>query len=367
MRNATSIALIALVLAFVGVAKAQSCPGAPGWVFDDVQASDLFCPQITWLAERGISLGCAVIDGAHRLYCPGQSVQRDQMAAFLSRLAAALLPSSCALGQTLRWNGTGWECTDLIAGPAGPPGPQGIAGATGAQGAAGAAATVAVGSVTTGTPGSGAAVTNVGTSSAAILNFTIPQGATGASCSNTACDPATSTATITCGSSEPVTFACIVTNAKRVFVSSTAFDGNLGGIAGADAKCQNTAAAASLSGTWRAWLSTSLSTAAARLAHSALPYATLDGKVVALNWSDLTDGTLLRPIAADEFGTPVSSAQDVWTATNGSGAYTGSSCGDFTGTSGSAVVGSTSRIDSGWTLANTAACGALKRLYCVQQ
>ena len=51
---------------------------------------------------------------------------------------------------------------------------------SGAQGPPGQSATIAVGTTTTGVPGSTAAVTNVGTPSAAILNFLIPQGATGA-------------------------------------------------------------------------------------------------------------------------------------------------------------------------------------------
>ena len=53
-------------------------------------------------------------------------------------------------------------------------------GPSGANGAAGAAATIAVGTVTTGAPGSSASVVNAGSSSAAVLNFTIPAGATGA-------------------------------------------------------------------------------------------------------------------------------------------------------------------------------------------
>lgn len=67
----------------------------------------------------------------------------------------------------------GWgSATSLV-------GPQGATGATGATGSPGAAATVSVGTTTTGAAGSSATVTNSGTSSAAILNFTIPQGATG--------------------------------------------------------------------------------------------------------------------------------------------------------------------------------------------
>ena len=51
--------------------------------------------------------------------------------------------------------------------------------ATGTTGPQGLAATVAVGTVTTGAPGSSATVTNSGTSGAAVLDFTIPRGATG--------------------------------------------------------------------------------------------------------------------------------------------------------------------------------------------
>lgn len=66
--------------------------------------------------------------------------------------------------------------------PKGTKGDTGIKGDTGpagATGAAGAAATVTVGSVTTGEPGTEATVTNSGTTNAAVLNFTIPRGATG--------------------------------------------------------------------------------------------------------------------------------------------------------------------------------------------
>jgi hypothetical protein len=59
------------------------------------------------------------------------------------------------------------------AGPKGDPGPAGPAGASAA------AATVGVRSTATGAPGTNAAVTNVGTSTAALLDFVIPQGAAG--------------------------------------------------------------------------------------------------------------------------------------------------------------------------------------------
>ena len=60
------------------------------------------------------------------------------------------------------------------------------AGAQGPTGAAGSGASVQIGTVTTGAAGSAASVTNSGTVSAAVLNFTIPQGVAGTSGSGTA-------------------------------------------------------------------------------------------------------------------------------------------------------------------------------------
>ena len=68
-----------------------------------------------------------------------------------------------------RWNGTSWV---TVAGSR--PGPQGATGPTGS------AATLSVGTVTTVAAGTSAAITNGGTSSAAILNFQIPAGPAGA-------------------------------------------------------------------------------------------------------------------------------------------------------------------------------------------
>ena len=62
----------------------------------------------------------------------------------------------------------------------GQPGPNAGTGPKGDTGPAGPAATVTVGTVTTGAPGTQAQVTNSGTTSAAVLNFTIPKGADGA-------------------------------------------------------------------------------------------------------------------------------------------------------------------------------------------
>ena len=120
---------------------AQFCPGAAPWVFDDVPVGDLFCGYITWAAQNGITLGCAIIDANHRLYCPNDAVTRSQMAAFVNRLgnvrveavgtgpgltggpitgigtinlaATNLLPTTpCANNQIARWNGSAWVCSN---------------------------------------------------------------------------------------------------------------------------------------------------------------------------------------------------------------------------------------------------------------
>ena len=55
-----------------------------------------------------------------------------------------------------------------------------LKGDTGATGAVGSAGTVTIGTTTTGSAGGNASVTNSGTSSEAVLNFTIPKGVSGA-------------------------------------------------------------------------------------------------------------------------------------------------------------------------------------------
>jgi hypothetical protein len=60
--------------------------------------------------------------------------------------------------------------------PGGVEGPRGIQGVKGDKGDTGAAATLALGSFSTGLPGTSVLISNSGTSGAAVLNFTIPRG-----------------------------------------------------------------------------------------------------------------------------------------------------------------------------------------------
>ena len=113
MRKSLLAAVLFVLAAFCNPALAQPfCPGVSPWVFDDVAASDPFCSNITWMAQKNITLGCSLIDVDHRLYCPDTFVNRKAMAAFMNRLGEALFPSTCAAGQVMKWDGAIWACSN---------------------------------------------------------------------------------------------------------------------------------------------------------------------------------------------------------------------------------------------------------------
>ena len=167
--------------------------------------------------------------------------------------------------------------------------------------------------------------------------------------------------------------------ARYVFVTSTLQTGNMGGLAGADAICQNLAQAANLPGTYMAWLSTSQpnSTPATRFTQSALPYQTVTGIKVADNWADLIDGSLDAAINVTELGAapPAGTATcvanvSVWTNTtaNGSIFNANNSCGDWTSTNGGSLWGYNNSVTNTWTIAcQGGSCGWMEPIYCFQQ
>jgi hypothetical protein len=166
---------------------------------------------------------------------------------------------------------------------------------------------------------------------------------------------------------------------KLVFVSSVGFNGNMGGLAGADARCQDLAAAAGLPGTYRAWLSTASESPSTRFVQSAGRYRLVNGTVIANNWTDLTDGTIGSAINVTELGTtppPPSGSLcfgdtiGVWTATQAAGTPItfDSRCQDWTTTSGSSFWGGHTRTNNEWTAWCTGGtCNMLAPIYCFQQ
>ncbi len=158
-----------------------------------------------------------------------------------------------------------------------------------------------------------------------------------------------------------------------VFVTSTSHNGNLGGLAGADAICQARAGEAGLAGIYRAWLSDGTTSAAGRLIHSNLPYRLVDGTLIANNWADLTDGSLAASIGKTESGG--SYGGYVWTSTSTSGAQAGGQyCNSWTTVDSGCVYGAYSlgRSDaagSSWTFQSAGGCYCTHYypLYCIQQ
>lgn len=90
--------------------------------------------------------------------------------------------------------------------------------------------------------------------------------------------------------------------AKHVFVTSTQYSGALGGLAGADAKCQARAVAGGLSGTYKAWLADSKQRVSNRFSAAGLagPWVLPDGTKVADDFTQLTKGTLFHAIDMTE-------------------------------------------------------------------
>jgi hypothetical protein len=152
-----------------------------------------------------------------------------------------------------------------------------------------------------------------------------------------------------------------------VFVTSQTFNGNLGGIAGADAKCQAAAQAASLKGTFIAYVATSSASAASRVA-SARGWVRTDGQPVADLPAQLAAGHLWYPIALDENGKMVTGRQ-VETGANKDGSYyTNGSCKDWTSASNAdmATAGDAYAGSAEFQTIYGPQCDVVSHLYCLQ-
>lgn len=172
---------------------------------------------------------------------------------------------------------------------------------------------------------------------------------------------------------------------RVVFVSSVKYTGALGGVADADSTCQALASAAGLSGTFKAWLSDSVSSAGERLSHSPDPYVRTDGVQVAADWADLVSPPLANAINVDEHGVELppdgnfSSTAYVWTGTLPDARSVGPwNCDEWTSSGGrefkdNAIAGKANE-PSQWTTvwasggeAATFGCEYEFRLYCFEQ
>ena len=83
MKHRTSSRVLLIVAAFVLFLVPVAAIAAGG--FDDVPDDNVFEADIHWLADAGVTKGCN--PPANTEFCPGSTVTREQMSAFMHRLA----------------------------------------------------------------------------------------------------------------------------------------------------------------------------------------------------------------------------------------------------------------------------------------
>ena len=108
------------------------------------------------------------------------------------------------------------------------------------------------------------------------------------------------------------------TCAHRIFATSNVYDGDLGGISGADSKCNSVASAAGLQGNWRAVIS-DYSTHARDHVTIAGTVMNMNGQKVADNKSDFWGRCLDAAVGYDESGSSISRWDQAWTGTHSDG------------------------------------------------
>lgn len=114
---------------------------------------------------------------------------------------------------------------------------------------------------------------------------------------------------------------------KVVFVTSEIYKGNLGGIAGADLKCNNLAAEAGLQGVYKAWLSTQEISVNSWLYNYEFGTAFINTEnELSAIWDGVALTDLDWPIRADEYGSVHVEYSRAWTCTIVDGTYD-SGCG----------------------------------------
>ena len=169
---------------------------------------------------------------------------------------------------------------------------------------------------------------------------------------------------------------CVPKKYLQIFLSSLVSRGNLGGLSGADNKCKQMAKNANLKGVFKAFLSNSKENVALRIKIKNLPYLTVDGYIIANNFSDLSQNKLNYPLVVNEKGQheilddEPFTAINVFTGTN-QDLSTGSHCGDWKkdnqtiyGTYG--ITGFNKQKSSSWLYHTIGSCYDPYRIYCIE-
>mgnify|MGYP001600191809 CR=1 FL=1 len=169
----------------------------------------------------------------------------------------------------------------------------------------------------------------------------------------------------------------------KVFVTSDLYNGSLTyqifrGLEAGDAICDDLAKSAGFSNSskWKAWLSNSTDDVNSRFYKSNLhDYRTINNKIIAKNWHDLTDGNIDHPINITEYNNSLidSIYDSVWTGTSSQGdSYYDYNCYNWRGPYGHYLgfgeFGLWERINYKWTIQyNDKRCDNLAHLYCFEQ
>lgn len=194
---------------------------------------------------------------------------------------------------------------------------------------------------------------------------------------------------MSCGGSPACVSGMCQEDPKLVFVTSQTFSGALGGLAGADAKCQAAASSAGLTGTFKAWLSDGTGSPSTRFSKQGGPYKLLNGIPIAASWNELiTNGPITNINVTERGGTPPVAKPPtgladvcggevnklVWSSTTRSGtAQTEPPCANWTSTSaGKTGLGrwDDTKYWSAYcrvTTDSTNRCASTAPLYCFQQ
>jgi len=169
-----------------------------------------------------------------------------------------------------------------------------------------------------------------------------------------------------CGSKRCVNESCV----RRVFVSSTVYQGNFGNVFNADNTCSNLGFAI---GDFMAIMSVTDAGAKERMGPSNAPFILLDGPSteIAKNAAALfSDGGIEHPVNVTEDGGVVdASVAFVWTGTGTNGEPDPSNrCLDWlAGDPNTAGVGLVTNQDTAWLYSQARACSSLAHFYCVEK
>ena len=171
---------------------------------------------------------------------------------------------------------------------------------------------------------------------------------------------------------DPVGISATFGPQSYMFVSSsTVIPGKLGGLAGADDECTKLATNAGLPGTYAAWLSSSTADANSRVGEGG--WIRTDGRPFAHDYKSLSDSarmTVYYPPRLDERGNDVGNMRTlVATGSRADGSRSGSSCADYTNTSGSLAMGDASSGAYAWSNSSVdnTGCASARRLYCFRR